>query len=90
MADREGRSTHTTLRLDVSPEDAILRQARVGQHNLIVLGVGPAKRSFSVKWQRQSLKIQIVQSCLYQVKSGYGRGRSLRAPPMVTTRAQST
>jgi nucleotide-binding universal stress UspA family protein len=28
------------LRLDVSPEDAILRQARLGHYNLIVLGVG--------------------------------------------------
>lgn len=40
LAEREGRSIRTTLRLDVSPEDAILRQARLGQYNLIVLGVG--------------------------------------------------
>jgi Kef-type K+ transport system membrane component KefB/nucleotide-binding universal stress UspA family protein len=40
LAAREGRSIRTTLRLDVSPEDAILRQARLGHHNLIVLGVG--------------------------------------------------
>jgi nucleotide-binding universal stress UspA family protein len=40
LADREGRSIRTALRLDVSPEDAILRQARVGQYNLIVMGVG--------------------------------------------------
>jgi len=39
LADREGRSIRTALRLDVSPEDAILRAARLG-HNLIVLGVG--------------------------------------------------
>jgi Kef-type K+ transport system membrane component KefB/nucleotide-binding universal stress UspA family protein len=39
LADREGRSIRTALRLDVSPEDAILRQARL-KHNLIVLGVG--------------------------------------------------
>jgi nucleotide-binding universal stress UspA family protein len=38
LADREGRSIRTALRLDVSPEDAILRAARRG-HNLIVLGV---------------------------------------------------
>jgi nucleotide-binding universal stress UspA family protein len=40
LADREGRSIRTALRLDVSPEDAILRQARLGHYNLIVLGVG--------------------------------------------------
>ncbi len=40
LADREGRSIRTALRLDVSPEDAILRQARLGCYNLIVLGVG--------------------------------------------------
>jgi len=40
LADREGRSIRTALRLDVSPEDAILRQARLGRYNLIVLGVG--------------------------------------------------
>jgi nucleotide-binding universal stress UspA family protein len=26
--------------MDVAPEDAILRQARVGRYNLIVMGVG--------------------------------------------------
>ena len=46
LADREGRSIRTALRLDVSPEDAILRAARLG-HNLIVLGVGrPAGETF--------------------------------------------
>jgi Kef-type K+ transport system membrane component KefB/nucleotide-binding universal stress UspA family protein len=40
LADREGRLIRTALRLDVSPEDAILRQARLGRYNLIVLGVG--------------------------------------------------
>jgi nucleotide-binding universal stress UspA family protein len=40
LADREGQSIRTALRLDVSPEDAILRQARLGHYNLIVLGVG--------------------------------------------------
>ena len=40
LADREGRFIRTALRLDVSPEDAILRQARLGRYNLIVLGVG--------------------------------------------------
>jgi Kef-type K+ transport system membrane component KefB/nucleotide-binding universal stress UspA family protein len=40
LADREGRSIRTALRLDVSPEDAILRQARLGHYNLIVMGVG--------------------------------------------------
>jgi K+:H+ antiporter len=40
LADRYGRSLRTALRLDVAPEDAILRQARVGRYNLIVMGVG--------------------------------------------------
>jgi nucleotide-binding universal stress UspA family protein len=40
LSDRYGRSIHTALRLDVSAEDAILRQARVGHYNLIVMGVG--------------------------------------------------
>jgi len=40
LADREGRSIRTALRLEISPEDAILRQARLGHYNLIVLGVG--------------------------------------------------
>jgi Kef-type K+ transport system membrane component KefB/nucleotide-binding universal stress UspA family protein len=40
LADREGCSIRTALRLHVSPEDAILRQARLGRYNLIVLGVG--------------------------------------------------
>jgi nucleotide-binding universal stress UspA family protein len=40
LADRYGRSIRTALRLDISPEDAILRQARLGQYNLIVMGVG--------------------------------------------------
>jgi nucleotide-binding universal stress UspA family protein len=40
LADRYGRSLRTALRVDVAPEDAILRQARVGRYNLIVMGVG--------------------------------------------------
>jgi Kef-type K+ transport system membrane component KefB/nucleotide-binding universal stress UspA family protein len=40
LADREGCSIRTALRLHASPEDAILRQARLGRYNLIVLGVG--------------------------------------------------
>ena len=40
LADRHGQSIRTALRLDVAPEDAILRQARLGQYNLIVMGVG--------------------------------------------------
>jgi nucleotide-binding universal stress UspA family protein len=40
LADRYGRSIRTALRVDISPEDAILRQARLGQYNLIVMGVG--------------------------------------------------
>jgi nucleotide-binding universal stress UspA family protein len=40
LADRYGRSIRTALRLDISPEDAILRQARLAYYNLIVMGVG--------------------------------------------------
>jgi Kef-type K+ transport system membrane component KefB/nucleotide-binding universal stress UspA family protein len=40
LADRYGRSIRTALRLDISPEDAILRQASLGHYNLIVMGVG--------------------------------------------------
>jgi Kef-type K+ transport system membrane component KefB/nucleotide-binding universal stress UspA family protein len=40
LADRYGRSIRTALRLDVAPEDAILRQANLGRYNLIVMGVG--------------------------------------------------
>jgi nucleotide-binding universal stress UspA family protein len=40
VADRYERSIRTALRLDVSPEDAILRQARLRNYNLIVMGVG--------------------------------------------------
>jgi nucleotide-binding universal stress UspA family protein len=28
------------LRLDLAPEDAILRQARLGRYDLVVMGVG--------------------------------------------------
>jgi Kef-type K+ transport system membrane component KefB/nucleotide-binding universal stress UspA family protein len=40
LADRYGRPIRTALRLDVSAEDAILRQARLGRYDLIVMGVG--------------------------------------------------
>jgi nucleotide-binding universal stress UspA family protein len=40
LADRHGQPIRTALRLDIAPEDAILRQAHLGKYNLIVLGVG--------------------------------------------------
>jgi nucleotide-binding universal stress UspA family protein len=40
LADRHGQPIRTALRLDVAPEDAILRQAQLGRYNLMVLGVG--------------------------------------------------
>jgi Kef-type K+ transport system membrane component KefB/nucleotide-binding universal stress UspA family protein len=40
LADRWGQSIRTALRLNIAPEDAILRQARLGHYNLIVMGVG--------------------------------------------------
>ena len=40
LAGRYGRTIRTALRLSIAPEDAILRQARLGHYNLIVMGVG--------------------------------------------------
>jgi Kef-type K+ transport system membrane component KefB/nucleotide-binding universal stress UspA family protein len=40
LADHHGRSIRTALRLDVAAENAILRQASLGNYNLIVMGVG--------------------------------------------------
>jgi Kef-type K+ transport system membrane component KefB/nucleotide-binding universal stress UspA family protein len=40
LADRYGRPVRTALRVDIAAEDAILRQARIGRYNLIVMGVG--------------------------------------------------
>ncbi len=40
LADRYGHSIRTALRLNIAPEDAILRQAQLGHYNLIVMGVG--------------------------------------------------
>jgi nucleotide-binding universal stress UspA family protein len=40
LAGRHGQLIRTALRLDIAPEDAILRQVRVGHYNLIVMGVG--------------------------------------------------
>jgi nucleotide-binding universal stress UspA family protein len=40
LADRYGHSIRTALRLNIAPEDAILRQAQLGHYNLIVIGVG--------------------------------------------------
>jgi nucleotide-binding universal stress UspA family protein len=40
LADRYDTPIRTALRLDISPEDAILRQARLGRYDLVVMGVG--------------------------------------------------
>jgi len=40
LAHRHGQSIRTVLRLSIAPEDAILRQARLGKYTLIVMGVG--------------------------------------------------
>lgn len=46
LADRYDTPIRTALRLDIAPEDAILRQARLGQYGLVVMGVGrPAGKS---------------------------------------------
>jgi hypothetical protein len=60
LAGRRGQLIRTALRLDVAPEDAILRQVRVGSG-------GPAGiRFFSEKWPRPSLRILIVQFFSWQ------------------------
>ncbi len=48
MADRYDVSLRTALRVDSAPEDAILREARLHRHNLIVIGVSrrPGERLF--------------------------------------------
>jgi nucleotide-binding universal stress UspA family protein len=40
LADRYDTPIRTALRLDIAPEDAILRQARLGRYDLVVMGVG--------------------------------------------------
>jgi Kef-type K+ transport system membrane component KefB/nucleotide-binding universal stress UspA family protein len=40
LADRYEASVRTVLRVDIAPEDAILRQARIGGYDLVVMGVG--------------------------------------------------
>ena len=39
LGEQHGVPVKTMIRADTSPEDAILRQARLGKHNLIVMGV---------------------------------------------------
>ncbi len=39
MAEKFGVPLRTTVRVKLATEDAILRQARLGKHNLIVMGV---------------------------------------------------
>lgn len=39
LAEQHGVSVKTMIRADIAAEDAILRQARLGRHNLIVMGV---------------------------------------------------
>jgi Kef-type K+ transport system membrane component KefB/nucleotide-binding universal stress UspA family protein len=40
LADRYDVPIRTALRVDIAPEDAILRQARLGRYDLVVMGVG--------------------------------------------------
>jgi Kef-type K+ transport system membrane component KefB/nucleotide-binding universal stress UspA family protein len=40
LADRYDTPIRTALRVDIAPEDAILRQARLGHYDLVVMGVG--------------------------------------------------
>ena len=39
LGEQHGVVIKTMIRADIAPEDAILRQARLGRHNLIVMGV---------------------------------------------------
>ena len=39
LGEQHGVAIKTMIRADIAPEDAILRQARLGRHNLIVMGV---------------------------------------------------
>jgi nucleotide-binding universal stress UspA family protein len=39
LADQYGVPIKTAVRVNIAAEDAILRQARLGNHNLIVMGV---------------------------------------------------
>ncbi|MBF9232604.1 cation:proton antiporter domain-containing protein [Microvirga alba] len=39
LGQRYGVGVHTAIRIKLAPEDAILRQARIGGHNLIIMGV---------------------------------------------------
>ena len=40
LAKRHGVTLRTAARIGVAAEDAILREARLGQHDMIVMGVG--------------------------------------------------
>jgi nucleotide-binding universal stress UspA family protein len=85
LADREGQSIRTALRLDVSPEDAIPRQARLGSYNLIVLGVGrPAgEKLFLAKSRQRFLRILTVRSSLYRLEPSRPEARrSLATGPL--------
>jgi hypothetical protein len=69
LADRYNRSIRTALRLDAAPEDAILRQARLGNYDLIVMGVGcPAGETlFFGKVAAGVLDNPTVRSCSFPV-----------------------
>jgi len=41
LGDRFGVPLRTAVRAHADPEEAILRQLRIGEHNLIVMGVSP-------------------------------------------------
>jgi nucleotide-binding universal stress UspA family protein len=41
LGDRFGVPLRTAVRTHADPEEAILRQLRIGEHNLIVMGVSP-------------------------------------------------
>jgi nucleotide-binding universal stress UspA family protein len=41
LGDRFGVPLRTAVRAHADPEEAILRQLRVGEHNLVVMGVSP-------------------------------------------------
>jgi hypothetical protein len=65
LADRYDMPIRTGLRLDIAPENAILRQARLGRYDLDVIGVGRprARRSISARSRPQFWRSRSTRSC---------------------------
>jgi nucleotide-binding universal stress UspA family protein len=69
LADRYETPIRTALRLDTAPEDAILRQARLGNYDLVVMGVGrPAKRCISARSRPRCWRTRNTRCCSCRVE----------------------